>query len=182
MTTSASSSQLLSYPLSREIVPAEQSSSCTPTTDPKPPLPEVIDRAVHASIAHLTGGVSPAALAELATFAPNWKSAELLAMFADFRSARNPDQSKRDGFFLQWARAFTAKFSPGGDPTSVDHQTPAAHKPLRSETIEKARKIAPGRDMGELERRWRKWSADIGEYVKSPDAAFLGWLRKSSGT
>ncbi len=36
---------------------------CTPPPDPQPSIPEAIDRAVHATMARFTGGVSPAALA-----------------------------------------------------------------------------------------------------------------------
>ena len=63
MTASTSISQLLPVPLPRATLPEAQPSSCTPAPDPVPPLPEAIDRAVHATIAHFTGGVSPAALA-----------------------------------------------------------------------------------------------------------------------
>jgi poly[(R)-3-hydroxyalkanoate] polymerase subunit PhaC len=64
MTASTSTHQLLPFPLTARATPlAAQPAACALPPDPTPPLPEAIDRAVHASIAHFTGGVSPAALA-----------------------------------------------------------------------------------------------------------------------
>lgn len=46
---------------------------------------------------------------------------------------------------------------------------------LRPETFEKARALAPGWDIYEVEREWREW---ITETPRNPDAAFLGFCRK----
>ena len=47
---------------------------------------------------------------------------------------------------------------------------------LKSATYETARDAAPGFDIYELERRWREWSGD--RFVKHPDRAFLGFVRR----
>ena len=54
--------------------------------------------------------------------------------------------------------------------------------PLRPETLERARSLAPGLDVHALEARWRGvWEATGRPRLRSPDAAFLGWLRKGGG-
>lgn len=49
--------------------------------------------------------------------------------------------------------------------------------PLHPKTIEKAREIAPGIDPYMQEAEWREWSQGK-EPPRSPQGAFLGWLRK----
>lgn len=124
--------------------------------------------------------VSAAALAELAVFAPDWNSTELLAMFTEFRTSKHAEQAKRDHYFLQWARAFTSRCPHGGIGSNAPASVAGPQSVLREETIEQARTIAPGNDVAELERRWRTWSAGTGGTVKSPDAAFLGWVKKAT--
>lgn len=46
---------------------------------------------------------------------------------------------------------------------------------LKPETLEKAKKIAPGWDIYFVENEWRSW---ISEPPKNPDAAFLGFCKK----
>lgn len=48
---------------------------------------------------------------------------------------------------------------------------------LRTDTYEKARKVAPGFDVYALEQDWRAWLADK-EPPKNPDAAFIGFCKK----
>lgn len=52
--------------------------------------------------------------------------------------------------------------------------------PLHPKTIEKAREIAPGIDPYTQEAEWREWSQDK-EPPRSPQGAFLGWIRKKFG-
>jgi len=50
---------------------------------------------------------------------------------------------------------------------------------LRAETLEEARALAPGWDVHALEADWRAvWLRSGRPVLRSPDAAFLGWLRK----
>ena len=49
---------------------------------------------------------------------------------------------------------------------------------LKPETYEKARAVAPGWDIYELERQWREWVAKKKEPPKRPDAAFVAFCRK----
>jgi plasmid replication initiation protein len=49
---------------------------------------------------------------------------------------------------------------------------------LRSDTLEAARALLPGRDVYALESDWRRWWAESGrKRLGNPDAAFLGWVR-----
>ena len=50
--------------------------------------------------------------------------------------------------------------------------------PLKPETYEEGREFAPGWDIYELEREWRKWMTMCSEPPRDPDAAFLGFCRK----
>jgi plasmid replication initiation protein len=53
---------------------------------------------------------------------------------------------------------------------------------LRPETLEAARDLAPGWDIYGLEAEWLSFWASTGRArLKSPDKAFLGWLRKRLG-
>lgn len=52
--------------------------------------------------------------------------------------------------------------------------------PLHPKTIEKAREIAPGIDPYTQEAEWREWSQGK-EPPRSPQGAFLGWIRKKFG-
>ncbi len=49
---------------------------------------------------------------------------------------------------------------------------------LAPETLEEARRIAPGADVYALEAEWRSFAAARKTPVRAPDKAFLGWLRK----
>ncbi|NRB19338.1 MAG: replication initiator protein A [Rhodobacteraceae bacterium] len=50
---------------------------------------------------------------------------------------------------------------------------------LRVETLEQGRALAPGADIYALEADWRgMWVRSGAPRLRSPDAAFLGWLRK----
>ncbi len=50
--------------------------------------------------------------------------------------------------------------------------------PLQAATLERARETAPGFDIYALEAEWRGFWADSGRpTLRSPDAAFLGWLK-----
>jgi plasmid replication initiation protein len=50
---------------------------------------------------------------------------------------------------------------------------------LRAETLEAARALAPGWDVHALEADWRAvWHRSGRPVLRSPDAAFLGWLKK----
>lgn len=54
----------------------------------------------------------------------------------------------------------------------------AALGPLPAETLEAARALAPGQDVHALEARWRTyWSASGRPVLRSPSAAFLGYVR-----
>ena len=53
-----------------------------------------------------------------------------------------------------------------------------AGPPLKPETHDKARQVAPGWDLCELERQWRAWIAEKGADPKRPDAAFVGFCRR----
>ena len=50
---------------------------------------------------------------------------------------------------------------------------------LSAEALEEARRLSPGADVYALEADWRAWWASTGRSrLHSPDAAFLGWVRK----
>ena len=51
---------------------------------------------------------------------------------------------------------------------------------LKTKTFELAREIAPGLDIYYLESEWREWAAGKEAEIKSPDAAFLGWIRRKA--
>lgn len=61
--------------------------------------------------------------------------------------------------------------------TNQPAKTGSLKAPLRSETMDKVRKIAPGADIYAIERDWRDWGADK-EPPKNPDAAFLSFAKK----
>ena len=51
--------------------------------------------------------------------------------------------------------------------------------PLRPETLETARALAPGADVYALEADWRAfWAASGRPRLRSADRAFLGWVGK----
>ncbi|SLN67713.1 Replication initiator protein A [Pseudoruegeria aquimaris] len=53
---------------------------------------------------------------------------------------------------------------------------------LKPETLEAARRLAPGVDVYALEAEWRGiWAATGQQRLRSADAAFLGWVRKGRG-
>ena len=50
---------------------------------------------------------------------------------------------------------------------------------LSADAIEQARNLAAGRDVYALEAEWKAWWAGAGRVrLRSPDRAFLGWLKK----
>ena len=52
---------------------------------------------------------------------------------------------------------------------------------LREGTLEAVRALAPGWDVHALEADWRAvWHRSGRPVLRSPDAAFLGWLKKRS--
>ena len=54
----------------------------------------------------------------------------------------------------------------------------AGLRPLKPETLDEARRIAPGFDVHALEAEWRGfWAASGRPSLRSSDAAFLGWLK-----
>lgn len=54
---------------------------------------------------------------------------------------------------------------------------------LGSDTLEHARALMPGADVYALEAQWRDvWIASGTPRLKSPDRAFLGWVKKRTGT
>jgi hypothetical protein len=56
---------------------------------------------------------------------------------------------------------------------------PGAGPALRPATLEAARALAPGWDIYALEADWRAlWDRSGRPRLRSPDAAFLGWLKK----
>ena len=59
---------------------------------------------------------------------------------------------------------------------------PAALPRLRPETLEEARKLAPGADVYALEAAWQHfWISTGARPLRAPDKAFLGWVRKQKG-
>jgi hypothetical protein len=53
---------------------------------------------------------------------------------------------------------------------------------LSAAGLEAARALAPGWDIYALENEWKSWWAGSGRTrLRSPDRAFLGWLRKRLG-
>ncbi|MBB1492626.1 replication initiator protein A [Paracoccus sp. MC1854] len=59
---------------------------------------------------------------------------------------------------------------------------PADGPHLRPETLAEARALRPGADVYALEAEWRAWWTSTGRpRLRSPDAAFLGWVRTRSG-
>ncbi len=49
---------------------------------------------------------------------------------------------------------------------------------LRPETLDEARALLPGADVHALQAEWRSWWASTGrKRLRSPDKAFLGWVR-----
>jgi hypothetical protein len=54
---------------------------------------------------------------------------------------------------------------------------------LRAETLEAARRLAPGQDIYAREAEWRAlWQRTGRPRLRSADAAFLGWLRKAAAS
>jgi hypothetical protein len=54
--------------------------------------------------------------------------------------------------------------------------------PLKTETLQRAKKIAAGYDIYALEQEWRNWWNDSGQpTLKSADAAFIGFCKKRYG-
>jgi plasmid replication initiation protein len=58
----------------------------------------------------------------------------------------------------------------------------APPRPLGPATFAAARELAPGADVYALEAEWRAWWAATGRpRLRSPDRAFLGWIRSRTG-
>jgi plasmid replication initiation protein len=65
---------------------------------------------------------------------------------------------------------------------SIAKYTPSKLPPLKTETIQRAKKIAAGYDIYTLEQEWRNWWNDSGQSPpKSVDAAFIGFCKKRYG-
>lgn len=55
---------------------------------------------------------------------------------------------------------------------------PGTGPQLAAETLDEARRLAPGFDVYALEAEWRAWWAGTGRpRLRAPDAAFLGWVK-----
>ena len=69
-----------------------------------------------------------------------------------------------------------------GDLIRVTPKTPVletAPPSLRPDTLDEARRLMPGADVYGLEADWRAmWARMGGRRLRSPDAAFLGWVKK----
>ena len=53
---------------------------------------------------------------------------------------------------------------------------------LGPETLEEARRLAPGWDVHALEAEWKAWWLDTGRpRLRAPDKAFLGWVKVRLG-
>ena len=63
---------------------------------------------------------------------------------------------------------------------SVDEETTELRNALLldPDTFETARLLAPGWDIYHIEQEWRSWMINKGETPRSPDVAFLGFVRK----
>ena len=58
-------------------------------------------------------------------------------------------------------------------------EAPERMPQLKAQTLEEARHLMPGSDVYGLEAEWRRvWVASGQPSLRSPDAAFLGWVRK----
>ncbi len=64
--------------------------------------------------------------------------------------------------------------SPGFE---TDTPFPAVALAASARAYEKARRLAPGWDLANLEDRWRQWTAANGGAIDDPDAAFLSFVR-----
>jgi hypothetical protein len=51
---------------------------------------------------------------------------------------------------------------------------------LKTDTFEKAKKVAPGFDIYFLVAEWREWIKRKGEHPKNPDSAFIGFCYKKA--
>ena len=97
--------------------------------------------------------------------------------------ARLLNREARDWFYEEYDKLFStvsrqAKRSP--PPPAKSKLANAIIPPLKPETYEKVREIAPGLDVHELEARWRKWLADK-EPPKYPNRAFIAFCKKVAG-
>ena len=64
----------------------------------------------------------------------------------------------------------------------VDPATPLSGPLLSSDALEAARKLLPGADVYALEADWRGfWIASGRPALRSPDKAFLGWVKTKVG-
>jgi plasmid replication initiation protein len=118
---------------------------------------------------------------------PSWRiSVETLAKKAGSNSPRRVFRAmlreiiKRDGL-----PEYTLREEPGDilhvAPRGVIE--PSARAPqLSPEALEKARALMPGADVYALEAEWRGlWQSSGQPPLRSPDAAFLGWVKKRMG-
>jgi hypothetical protein len=61
-------------------------------------------------------------------------------------------------------------------------EAPATPPRLSPQALERARDLMPGHDVYALEADWRAvWARSGAPRLRSPDAAFLGWVRKRAG-
>jgi hypothetical protein len=64
-------------------------------------------------------------------------------------------------------------------PRRVVQAGPGGLAPLPGDTLDAARRLAPGWDVHVLEADWRAvWEASGRKPLRSPDRAFLGWVTK----
>ena len=62
-------------------------------------------------------------------------------------------------------------------PAPLPFHTKASAPPLNQDTYERARAVAPGYDVYELENQWREWSSMLPEPPRKPDEAFIGFCK-----
>ena len=121
-------------------------------------------------------GLSAACTKEVADIAKGWDHDYILRMYGDVLAAASKPPRDPDANFLRWLRAFTRGRSPASASVAV---SAVLIKPLlKQETIDEAASIAPGRDVGELERAWWSWVEKQRVAPDLPDRAFVGWVRK----
>ena len=121
--------------------------------------------------------LSAACLKRATTIAAGCDLDYLRRMYADMVAGLASPPRDHDENFLRWLRAFTRGRGPTAKSSAVAPSAITKVK-LKQETIEEASRIAPGRDVGELERLWWSWVLKQGVAPDYPDRAFIGWMRK----
>ena len=121
--------------------------------------------------------LSAACLKEAGRIAADYDIDYLRRMYADMVAGLASPPRDHDENFLRWLRAFTRGRGPVETRTAVP-PTAIAKVLLKQATIDEVSRIAPGRDVGELERLWWSWVEKQGVAPDHPDRAFIGWVRK----